>query len=181
MRMQIQIGLRIAASLLLLLTLALIANPMNAHKVMSTGAYDNATHYLLAANFLGLSILMLVIAANPQKDTLGALAAALLIPGVVAGHQMLVSGNMPIDTYTVVSLIVFIAIAVFFLVARTQDLSESASISMAGAPPAPVERKAAPKKAAPKKAAPKKAAKKKAAPKKAAKKKARKKATKKRR
>ena len=171
MRTQIQIGLRIAASLLLLLTLALIANPMNAHKVMSTGAYDNASHYLLAANFLGLSIIMLVIAANPQKDTLGALAAALLIPGVVAGHQMLVSGNVPINAFTAISLIVFVAIAVFFLVARTQDLSEPASISIVGAPPAPVERKAAPKKAA----------KKKAAKKKAAKKKARKKATKKRR
>lgn len=176
MRMQIQIGLRIAASLLLLLTLALIANPMNAHKAMSTGAYDTAAHYLLAANFLGLSIVMLVIAANPRKDTLGALAAALLIPGVVAGHQMLVSGNMPINAYTVISLIVFVAIAVFFLVARTQDLSESASVSIAGAPPAPVERKAAKKKAAKKRTARKKAVKKKTAPKKA-----RKKATKKRR
>ncbi len=164
MKAQLQIGLRVGASLLVLLALALFAEPMSAHKAISSGAYDSATHFLLAANLLGLAVIIFVVAANPQADTLGALAAALLIPGLVAFHQMLVSGTMPLNIHTVAGLIAIVGFGMYLMLGRTQDLSETAPARVAKKPAKKAKKKAAPKKKAKKKVA--KKAKKKAAKKK---------------
>jgi hypothetical protein len=169
MRAQIQIALRIGAALLLLTALGLVADPMSAHKLISVHAYNSTTHFILAANLLGMSIVMLVMGENPESDFTGAVATALLILGVVIGHQMLVSHSMPHGFYTVIALIALIGLAVFLLVARTQEMAgKTAPARRPAATPAPARKPAAKK--AGKKAGKKKAAKKKVTKKKATKK-----------
>jgi len=163
MRAQIQIALRIGAALLLVSALGLVADPIGAHKLISVHAYNSTTHFILAANMLGMAVVILVMGENPESDFTGALAMALLIVGIVIGHQMLISHSMPHGIYTVVALIVLIGLAVFLLVARTQEMAASAA-------PASRSAKTPAKKPVPEKTSKKKAAKKKAAKKKAAKK-----------
>ena len=162
MRAQIQIALRIGAALLLLIALSMVADPMSAHKVISVHAYNSTTHFLLAANMLGMAIILLVMGENPQSDFTGAAAAALLLAGIIIGHQMLVSHSMPHGFYNIVIFIAVVGLAVFLFVARTQEEGGSAaSARRPAAKKAPVKKPAA-KKASKKKTTKKKAAKKKA-------------------
>ncbi|KPK10307.1 MAG: hypothetical protein AMJ68_09635 [Acidithiobacillales bacterium SG8_45] len=163
MRAQIQIALRIGAALLLVSALSLVADPTGAHKLISVHAYNSTTHFILAANMLGMAVIMLVMGENPESDFTGALAMALLTVGIVIGHQMLVSHSMPHGIYTVVALIVVIGLAVFLLVARTQEMAASAA-------PAKRPERAPANKPAAKKTSKKKAVKKKVTKKKATKK-----------
>jgi hypothetical protein len=165
MRAQIQIALRIGAALLLLVALGMVADPMSAHKVISVHAYNSTTHFLLAANMLGMAIILLVMGENPESDFTGAAASALLLAGIVIGHQMLVSHSMPHGFVNSVVFIAVIGLAVFLFVARTQENSKSTASAQR-----PAARKVPVKKPAAKKASKKKTTKKKAAKKKAVKK-----------
>ena len=161
MRAQIQIALRIGAALLLVSALGLVADPMGAHKLISVHAFNSTTHFILAANMLGMAIIMLVMGENPESDFTGAMAMALLVVGIVIGHQMLISHSMPSSLYTVVALIVLIGLAVFLLVARTQEMAGLAA--PASRPAQKPAKKPAPKKTSKKKTSKKKVTKKKAA------------------
>jgi hypothetical protein len=162
MRAQIQIALRLGAAFFLLVALALLADPEGTHKVFSTGAFDATTYYILTAAILSISIIMVVMAQNPEADVVGAVAASLILIAVVVGHQMLIAHTVPKSFPTVITLIVIMGLGMFLLLARTQESGASAPATTRPAA------KKAPAKKAKKKAAKKKAAKK--AKKKAAKK-----------
>lgn len=169
MREQIQISLRIAAAFFLLWSLALASDPMVSHKLISTGPLDTVTHAMLSGLFLGFAVLLLLESNDPREDITSAMALIMLILAVVAAVNMAGSRAMPVNGYTVVSLIFVTGMGAYLLVGQMQEMFASGG----GTKPSKSRRVAAKKK--PAKKAKKKAAKKKVA------KKAKKKTTKKKR
>jgi len=170
MREQIQISLRITAAFFLLWALALASDPMASHSLISAGPFDAATHTMLTGSFLGFAILVLLGSSDPRDDFAGGVATMMIILGTMSAFIMgKGSHSMPVNIYTVVSLIFTLGMGAYLLVGQMQELFASN-----GGAKRPKARKAPAKKKPAQKA-------KKQAKKKTAKKKAKKKATKKKR
>ena len=172
MKNHIQASLVVVSVMFLVWGLGFIMFPQMMHETLSAGSYDPATASLFAAALLGMSLLFLISAQDPQRDVVYGLAATLGFLGIASAIGMLPEGGMHKNVGTLVSLVVTVGVAVYLFVVQSEAVV-SAPSSGGGSAAGSARKK--PAKKAKKKAAKKKTTKKKPA------KKAKKKAAKKRR
>jgi hypothetical protein len=132
--MHVQTSLVFAALLFLFWGVALLFGQDAKFGMFSSGTYDSVSVSMLGAAFLGYVFVFVIVASNPAPDTVGSIAAALILLSVIAGYQMLVSHTMPMGMPNVISLAANTAIGVFLMIGRTQmGSAEGGTASGAGA------------------------------------------------
>lgn len=138
--------------------------PQMMHEALSTGTYDPATASLLAATLVGLSLLFLISAQDPQRDVVYGLAATLAFLGIAAAIGMLPEGGLHSNASTLFSLVITVGVATYLFVVQSEAVTANASAAgRVNKKPATKKKTTAKKAAAKKKPAAKKKTKKKAA------------------
>ena len=165
MKNHIQASLVVVSIVFLAWGMGFIMFPQTMHETLSAGSYDPATASLFAAALLGMSLLFLISAQDPQRDVVYGLAATLGFLGIASAIGMLPEGGMHKNIGTLVSLIITVGVSVYLFVAQSEAVASAPS---SGAKPAAKSTKKKPATKARKKTAKKKPVKK--AKKKAAKK-----------
>lgn len=156
MKNQIQVSLVVVSVMFLIWGMGFIMLPETMHEILSAGPYDPATTSLFVAAMIGLSLLFLIAAQDPQRDFVYGLAATLGFFSITSAIGMLPEGGMNSNGATLLSLLVTTGIAVYLFVIQ----SEAVAAGFAGGSSRKKPAKKAKKKAAKKK--PAKKAKKKA-------------------
>jgi len=164
MKNHIRASLVVVALTFLVWGVGFVMFPQMMHEALSTGTYDPATASLFAATLVGLSLLFLISAQDPQRDVVYGLAATLAFLGIAAAIGMLPEGGLRSNASTLFSLVITIGVATYLFVVQ----SEAVTANSVGAS-RPSKKPAAKKSTSKKKAAKKKpAAKKKTTKKKTA-------------
>jgi hypothetical protein len=168
MKNYIRASLVVVSITFLVWGLGFIMTPQTMHQALSTGTYDPATASLFAAALIGLSLLFLISAQDPQRDVVYGLAATLAFLGIAAAIGMLPEGGLHSNAGTLFSLVVTVGVATYLFVVQSEAVA--VNTSRAASTAARVSKKPVAKKTTTKKAAAKKkpAAKKKTTKKKTA-------------
>ena len=171
MKSYIRVSLMIVSAIFALYGLGFIFFPQQVHDLLSPGAYDPAMTGLVAAFLLGMALVFLIEAQDPNSNRVYGLALALGMLGIAFLLGILNGGWIKANGSTLFGLIVTLGMAIYLFIVQSESVTSTVSESAA-------KPKAAPKKAKKKTSS----AAKKATParKKTSKKKARKKAKKKR-
>lgn len=163
MKNHIQASLVVVSVMFLVWGLGFIMFPQTIHETLSAGSYDPATASLFAAALLGMSLLFLIAAQDPQRDIVYGLAATLGFLGIASAIGMLPEGGMHKNIGTLVSLVVTVGVAIYLFVVQSEAVisapSSGAARNVSKKPTTQARKKAAKKK--PAKKATKKAGKKK--------------------
>lgn len=165
MKNHIRASLVVVSVMFLIWGLGFIMFPETMHKTLSSGTFDQATASLFAAALVGMSLLFLISAQDPNRDVVYGLAATLGFLGIASAIGMLPEGGMNTNGGTLISLIITVGVAVYLFVVQSEPITDSSSARQPAAkrPTTKSKKKAAKKKQARKASKPaKKKAKKKA-------------------
>jgi peptidoglycan/LPS O-acetylase OafA/YrhL len=125
MESQIRFTLLIAAALYMGWGLALILAPVASHNLISVGPYDPVTTAMLGATLIGMMVMFVIAAYDPEREVVRASAAGLAIVGFTAAYLAFIAKAMPITPITVISLLVDLCAGiVLFLTEARLDLRE---------------------------------------------------------
>lgn len=102
----IRFTLVVAAALYLGWGLALILAPQVTHAVISGGPFDPVTTTLFGAGLIGMTIVFVIAAYDPEREIVRASAAALAVVALAALYLMFLPGGMPWSAVTGFSLLV---------------------------------------------------------------------------
>lgn len=123
MESQIRFTLLIAAALYLGWGLSLMLAPEGSHRLVSNGPYDLVTTAMLGAAMVGMMIMFLIAAYDPEREIVRASAAGLLVVGLTAAFLVFIAKAMPLSPVTVISMLVDLgASGVLFLTEARLDL-----------------------------------------------------------
>lgn len=119
----IRFTLVVAAALYLGWGLSLILAPEITQALISKGPHDPVTTAMFGAAMLGMMIMFVIAAYDPEREIVRASAAALAVVGLTAGYLMFVPRVMPLSLVTLFSLLVNLgACGVLFLIEARLDL-----------------------------------------------------------
>jgi peptidoglycan/LPS O-acetylase OafA/YrhL len=121
----IRFTLIVAAALYLGWGLSLILAPEVTQTLISNGPHDPVTTAMFGAALLGMMIMFIIAAYDPEREIVRASAAALAVIGFTAGYLMFVPRVMPLSLVTLFSLLVNLgACGVLFLSEARLDLRD---------------------------------------------------------
>jgi len=128
MESQIRFTLLVAAALYMAWGLSLVLAPQMSHDLISHGPYDPATTAMFGAAMIGMMIMFVIAAYDPEREIVRALAAGLAVVGFTAAYLIFIAKAMPLRPITVISLLVDLAACgvLFLLEARLDLLKQSA-------------------------------------------------------
>jgi len=125
MESQIRFTLLIAAALYMGWGLALVLAPQTSHSLISNGPYDPVTTAMFGATLIGMMVMFVIAAYDPEREIVRASAAGLAVVGFTAAYLIFIAKAMPLAPITVISLLADLgACAVLFLVEARLDLRE---------------------------------------------------------
>jgi quinol-cytochrome oxidoreductase complex cytochrome b subunit len=125
MQSQIRFTLVIAAALYMGWGLALLLAPEMSHSLVSKGPYDPVTTAMFGAAMVGMMIMFVIAAYDPEREIVRAAAAGLAVVGFTAAYLIFIAKVMPLRPITVISLLVDLgACAVLFLTEARLDLRQ---------------------------------------------------------
>ena len=123
MESQIRFTLLVAAALYMGWGLSLMLAPGVSHNLVSHGPYDPATTAMLGAAMIGMMIMFVIAAYDPEREIVRASAAGLAIVGITAAYLVFIAKAMPLSPVTVISLLVDLgASGILFLTEARLDL-----------------------------------------------------------
>jgi hypothetical protein len=119
----IRFTLLLAAALYMSWGLALVLAPELSHAIISYGPYDPTTTAMFGAAMIGMMIMFVIAAYDPEREIVRALAAGLVVVGFTAAYLIFIAKVMPLRPLTVISLVVDLAAcATLFLMEARLDL-----------------------------------------------------------
>lgn len=121
MKNHVQIALVIAALLYLVWGLSLLVAPEWANQMLSSSPINETTSALFGAGLFAFVIVFLIAAHRPGRETVHAAVTGLLFIGVVTAYQLFIAKTMPQTSWTVISLVINIALALYLLMALTES------------------------------------------------------------
>lgn len=125
MESQIRFTLLIAAALYMGWGLSLVLAPGTTHGLISNGPYDPVTTAMFGAAMIGMMIMFVIAAYDPEREIVRAAAAGLVVVGFTSAYLIFIAKAMPLSPLTVISLLVDLgACAVLFLTEARIDLQE---------------------------------------------------------
>lgn len=125
MESQIRFTLLIAAALYMGWGLSLVLAPGASHSLISNGPYDPVTTAMFGAAMIGMMIMFVIAAYDPEREIVRAAAAGLAVVGFTSAYLIFIAKVMPLAPITVISLLVDLgACAVLFLTEARIDLQE---------------------------------------------------------
>ncbi len=125
MESQIRFTLLIAAALYMGWGLSLVLAPGVSHGLISNGPYDPVTTAMFGAAMIGMMIMFVIAAYDPEREIVRAAAAGLAVVGFTSAYLIFIAKVMPLGMFTVFSLVVDLgACAVLFLTEARIDLEE---------------------------------------------------------
>jgi len=125
MESQIRFTLLIAAALYMGWGLSLVLAPGASHGLISNGPYDPVTTAMFGAAMIGMMIMFVIAAYDPEREIVRAAAAGLAVVGFTSAYLIFIAKAMPLAPVTVISLLVDLgACAVLFLTEARIDLQE---------------------------------------------------------
>jgi hypothetical protein len=121
----IRFTLLLAAALYMGWGLALVLAPEMTHTLISHGPYDPATTAMFGAAMIGMMIMFVIAAYDPEREIVRASAAGLVVVGFTAAYLIFIAKAMPLRPITVLSLAFDLAACVvLFLTEARLDLRE---------------------------------------------------------
>ena len=125
MESQIRFTLLIAAALYMGWGLALVLAPQVSHSLISNGPYDPVTTAMFGATLIGMMVMFVIAAYDPEREIVRASAAGLAVVGFTAAYLIFIAKAMPLAPITVISLLADLgACAVLFLTEARLDLRQ---------------------------------------------------------
>lgn len=125
MESQIRFTLLVAAALYMGWGLSLVLAPGASHSLISNGPYDPVTTAMFGAAMIGMMIMFVIAAYDPEREIVRAAAAGLAVVGFTSAYLIFIAKVMPLAPITVISLLVDLgACAVLFLTEARIDLRE---------------------------------------------------------
>jgi len=125
MESQIRFTLLIAAALFMGWGLALVLAPQTSHSLISNGPYDPVTTAMFGATLIGMMVMFVIAAYDPEREIVRASAAGLAVVGFTAAYLIFIAKAMPLAPITVISLLADLgASAVLFLAEARLDLHQ---------------------------------------------------------
>jgi len=125
MESQIRFTLLIAAALYMGWGLSLMLAPWASHGLISNGPYDPVSTAMFGAAMIGMMIMFVIAAYDPERVIVRAAAAGLAVVGFTSAYLIFIAKAMPLSPVTVISLLVDLgACAVLFLTEARIDLQE---------------------------------------------------------
>jgi len=125
MESQIRFTLLVAAALFMGWGLSLVLAPGVSHGLISNGPYDPVTTAMFGSALVGMMMMFVIAAYDPEREIVRASAASLAVVGFTAAYLIFIAKAMPLGPLTVISLLVDLgACAVLFLAAARLDLRE---------------------------------------------------------
>jgi hypothetical protein len=124
-RSQIRFTLLIAATLYMAWGLALLLAPQMSHSLISQGPFDPVTTAMFGAAMVGMVIMFVIAAYDPEREIVRAAAAGLAVVGLTAASLIFIAKMMPLRPITMISLLVDLgACAILFLTEARLDLRQ---------------------------------------------------------
>jgi lysylphosphatidylglycerol synthetase-like protein (DUF2156 family) len=127
MKNHIRASLVVVSITFLVWGMGFVMFPQMMHEALSTGTYDPATASLFAATLVGLSLLFLISAQDPQRDVVYGLAATLAFLGIAAAIGMLPEGGLHSNASTLFSLVITVGVATYLFVVQSEAVTMNAS------------------------------------------------------
>lgn len=128
MESQIRFTLVIAAALYMGWGLALLLAPQMSHTMVSTGPYDPATTAMFGAAMIGMMIMFVIAAYDPEREIVRASAAGLAVVGLTAAYLIFIAKVMPLRPITVISMLIDLgACVLLFLMEARLDLRKQSA------------------------------------------------------
>jgi hypothetical protein len=125
MESQIRFTLLIAAALYMGWGLSLMLAPGASHGLISSAPYDPVTTAMFGAAMIGMMIMFVIAAYDPEREIVRAAAAGLAVVGFTSAYLIFIAKVMPLAPITVISLLVDLgACGVLFLTETRIDLQE---------------------------------------------------------
>jgi hypothetical protein len=125
MESQIRFTLLIAAALYMGWGLSLVLAPSVSHSLISNGPYDMVSTAMFGAAMIGMMIMFVIAAYDPEREIVRAAAAGLAVVGFTSAYLIFIAKAMPLAPITVISLLVDLgACAVLFLTEARMDLQD---------------------------------------------------------
>ena len=125
MKSQLRFTLLIAAALYMGWGLSLVLAPGASHSLISSGPYDPVTTAMFGAAMIGMMIMFVIAAYDPEREIVRAAAAGLAVVGFTSAYLIFIAKAMPLAPITVISLLVDLgACAMLFLTEARIDLQE---------------------------------------------------------
>lgn len=120
MESQIRFTLLIAAALYMGWGLSLVLAPGTSHVLISIGPYDPVTTAMFGAAMIGMMIMFVIAAYDPEREIVRAAAAGLAVVGFTSAYLMFIAKLMPLGALTLISLLVDLGacVALFLMQAR---------------------------------------------------------------
>ena len=106
MESQIRFTLLIAAALYMGWGLSLVLAPGASHGLISNGPYDPVTTAMFGAAMIGMMIMFVIAAYDPEREIVRAAAAGLAVVGFTSAYLIFLAKAMPLTPITVISLLV---------------------------------------------------------------------------
>ena len=125
MESQIRFTLLVAAALFMGWGLSLVLAPGVSHGIISNGPYDPVTTAMFGAALIGMMIMFMIAAYDPEREIVRASAAGLAVVGFTAAYLIFIAKAMPLGPLTVISLLVDLgASGMLFLMEARLDLRD---------------------------------------------------------
>jgi hypothetical protein len=125
MESQIRFTLLVAAALYMGWGLSLVLAPSVTHNLISNGPYDMVSTAMFGAAMIGMMIMFVIAAYDPEREIVRAAAAGLAVVGFTSAYLIFIAKAMPLAPLTVISLLVDLgACAVLFLTEARLDLQD---------------------------------------------------------
>lgn len=100
--------------------LALVLAPEMTHTLISYGPYDPSTTAMFGAALIGMMVMFVIAAYDPEREIVRAAVAGLAVVGFTAAYLVFIANAMPLRPVTVLSLVYDLTAggALFLLEAR---------------------------------------------------------------
>jgi hypothetical protein len=129
MESMIRSTLLVSAALYMGWGMVLVLAPQQAHAIISVGPYDPVTTAMFGAAMIGMMVMFVIAAYDPEREIVRAAAAGMTVVGFTAAYLIFIAKGMPLSAYTVLSLIVDLgAAAILFLTEARLDLRKQTKV-----------------------------------------------------
>lgn len=120
MESQIRFTLLVAAALYMGWGLSLVLAPGASHVLISVGPYDPVTTAMFGAAMIGMMIMFVIAAYDPEREIVRAAAAGLAVVGFTSAYLIFIAKAMPLGPFTAISLLVDLGACVILFLAQAR-------------------------------------------------------------
>lgn len=116
MENQIRFSLLVAAALYMGWGMSLLLAPQAAHVLISDGPNDSVTTAMFGAVLIGMMVMFLIAAYDPEREIVRAAVVGLAVVGFASAYLIFIAKTMPLAPVTVISMLIDLgACAALFL------------------------------------------------------------------